>query len=68
VAVNTVDVRVALVTLVAKLEFPSPSPLVARVDMPSSVLDVIMGFNKIESKVANEILDLCVGANKFKSN
>lgn len=69
VAVTTVDVKVVLVTLVAKLEFPSVSPRVARVEKPGSSFELLLlgvpaeliGFRRIDSRPV-KLRDPCVGA------
>ena len=51
VAVTTVDVKVELVTLVARLELPSPSPRVARVEAPCTGASPSSGLFKMDSSV-----------------
>ena len=70
VAVTTVDVKVVLVTLVARLEFPSASPRVARVESPRSswtlpktvgVPAELIGFRRMDSRLV-KLRDPWVGA------
>lgn len=63
VDVTTVDAMVVLVTLVGRLDIPSVSPRVARVEMPWSLLSPEdIGFRRIDSRFEILLLDSWGGA------
>ena len=60
---TTVELTVALVTLVARLDAPSYSPRTARVERFASVgLMFCRGFKRMDSKLVKCRLEPCVGA------